>query len=257
MSDDESSFLIKGTSHIIQNYFQPYSGINQQKQVELQKIIELQDQDNRNFTLGGLLSCLETIAFRISPHLKNRKYDGYNPKSVQDKKNVEQLIAQLRLQSKAFQNMYEEYMDNNDEYWFPENLTKEEIINDIKTWKRNVLPEYKIYYDNIIYLFEGKEEKIEYPKKINGRQLDKKPSCPPKTQLKLIPPNIGYINYRRKIVKDNYLKNKKFDNNLQLFKNKHCDPIFESINEKYKKVLESHGDFCDCENCKASIENFM
>lgn len=39
-------------------------------QADLQKIVALQDQDCRNFTLGGLLSCLETIAFRESQNFK-------------------------------------------------------------------------------------------------------------------------------------------------------------------------------------------
>ena len=34
-----------------------------QQQVSLQKIVQLQDQDTRNFTLGGLLSGLETIVY--------------------------------------------------------------------------------------------------------------------------------------------------------------------------------------------------
>lgn len=254
--NEKSNLLVKGCTEIISDYFSYDNGIKRQKQMELKEIIKYQDQDNRNFTLGGLLSCLETIAFKISPFMTiPRKYDGYNPKSVQNKK-PEQLIIQLRLQSKAFQNMYEEYMDAHDEYWFPDNLTKEDIINDIKSWKKNVEPQYKIYYDNIIYLFKGEEDKIEYPKK-NNIQADEKACCSPKLQLKLIPPNIGYINYRRKIVKQKYLKNEEFDNNLQLYKNEHCDPVFEKMNSRYKKALESHGESCDCETCKSTIESFF
>lgn len=67
-------------------------------QADLQKIVALQDQDCRNFTLGGLLSCLEIIAFRESQNFE-KKNDGYNPKSIQEKKNTDQLIVQLRIQS--------------------------------------------------------------------------------------------------------------------------------------------------------------
>lgn len=222
-------------------------------QVDLQKIVALQDQDCRNFTLGGLLSCLETIAFRESPNFK-KKYDGYNPKSSQEIKNIDQLIVQLRIQSKAFQNMYGECLDmNNDEYWFPSNLTKEDIINDIKLWKKKVSPQYKRYYDNIIYLFEGEDEKIEYPRIKN----EKKASCDPRLQIKLIPPNVSYINLRRKMVKKNYLEGKPFDNELKLYQNNHIDPAFEKMNERYKREMERHPEDCPCDQCNPSIDCFL
>jgi hypothetical protein len=225
------------------NYNPLYNGTrdrlhNQNLQVELDlhKIEQLQDQDNRNFTLGGILSCLETIAFLFDNNIK-KKYNGYNPTSIQDKKTLEQLIIQLRIQSKAFQNMYEECIDKSGEYQFPSNLPKTEIIEDIKQWKKVVEANYKEYYDNIIYLFEGQEEKIHYPPINHKRQ---NPVCNPEKQIKLIPPNIAYINLRRKLVKDDYMNGRTFDNNLQLYKEKHYDPRFEEMIETYKKGLENN-----------------
>lgn len=224
-------------------------------QADLQKIVDLQDQDCRNFTLGGLLSCLETIAFRESQNFK-KKYDGYNPKSIQEKKNTDQLIIQLRIQSKAFQNMYGECLDmNNDEYWFPSNLTKIDIINDIKFWKKKVPAKYRKYYDNIIYLFEGEDEKIDFPKlRINK---EKKAFCDPHLQIKLIPPNVSYINLRRKMVKKNYLEGKPFDNELKLYQKNHIDPAFEKMNERYKRELERHSEDCVCDQCNPYIDCFL
>jgi len=223
-------------------------------QADLKKIVTLQDQDCRNFTLGGLLSCLETIALRGSPD-SLKKYDGYNPKSSQEMKNIDQLIVQLRIQSKAFQNLYDECLDmNNDEYWFPSNLTKTDIINDIISWKKEVLPQYKKYYDNIIYLFEGKDEKIDYPKlKIK----EKKAFCDPHLQIKLIPPNVSYINLRRKMVKKNYLEGKPFDNELKLYQKNHIDPAFEKMNERYKRKLERHSEDCFCDQCNLSTDSYV
>ena len=204
--------------------------------LDLEKIEQLQDQDNRNFTLGGILSCLETIAFLFDKNIK-KKYNGYNPTSIQDKKTLDQLIIQLRIQSKAFQNMFEECIDKKGEYQYPDNLSKEEIIQDIHQWKKIVEPQYKEYYDNIIYLLEEQEEKIYYPKISYKR---KKPVCNPEKQLKLIPPNIAYINLRRKLVKEDYMSGKKFNNNLELYKEKHHDPKFEEMYEKYRKALENN-----------------
>lgn len=223
-----------------------------QSQLDLQKIVELQDQDCRNFTLGGLLSCLETIAYKESPNFQ-KKYDGYNPKSVQEKKDIDKLIIQLRLQSKSFQNMYSEYTEmNDDNYWFPDNLSKDQIISDITSWKKKVKPQYKVYYDNIINLLNGNEEDIYYPNLPKKKYA--KASCDPKMQIKLIPPNIAYINLRRKIVKMNFKEGKQFDNTLKLYKTKHIDPNFEKINERYKKQLEKHDENCICENCLINID---
>lgn len=222
--------------------------------INAQKIVQLQDQDTRNFTLGGLLSCLETIAYKYDNNLE-KKYDGYNPKSVQDKKNVEKLVIQLGIESKAFRIMYDVCIDEFGSYWFPDNLSKDDIITDINNWKKIIPANYLIYYDNIINLFEGKNDEIYFPKiKVSNNQ---KSSCNPNLQIQLIPPNVAYINLRRKLVKKNYLKNNSFDNTLKLYKNNHCDSAFEKINQRYKKILEKHNEFCDCEVCMSSIESLL
>lgn len=253
--DGQENFLKRGYNYIKNKIKGEGLMENQaQTQVNKQEIVFLQDQDCRNFTLGGLLSCLETIAYIQSPDFQ-KKYDGYNPKSVQETKDLNQLIIQLRIQSKAFQNMYNECLEkNNDKYWFPSNLTKKDIIDDIKTWKKKIPPQYKVYFDNLIYLFDGEEEKIFYPKlRINKNQ---KASCNPHLQIKLIPPNIAYINLRRKIVKKNYLEGKHFDNELKLYQNNHIDPAFEKMNIRYKRELEKHHKDCSCTQCNPYPECF-
>lgn len=255
MSEDRQDNLFSRGFNYIKNKIRGEDKMKYQieSQANLQEIVALQDQDCRNFTLGGLLSCLETIAFRESNFEK--KYDGYNPKSIQEMKNIDQLIVQLRIQSKAFQNMYDECLDmNNGEYLFPSNLTKIDIINDINCWKKQVHSKYRKYYDNIIYLFEGKDEKIYYPKlKINK---EKKAFCDPHLQIKLIPPNVSYINLRRKMVKKNYLEGKPFDNELKLNQKNHIDPAFEKMNERYKRELERHSEDCSCYQCNPYIDCF-
>ena len=226
-----------------------------QKMVNAQKILELQNQDTRNFTLGGLLSCLETIAFRYDPKFK-KKYDGYNPKSFQDKKNIIQLITQLRIESKAFRLMYEECIDKYNNYWFPDNLSKKDLLNDIKKWKHKIPAQYQIYYDNIINLFEGNMDDIYFPK-INSQTNNQKASCDPNLQIKTIPPNIAYINLRRKLVKKQFLQNQKFDNTLKLYMDKHCDSTFEEMNERYRNLLEKHNELCTCDICVNSADSIL
>ncbi len=234
--------------------------VQMQQQINLQEIIRLQDQDCRNFTLGGLLSGLETIVYIQLPksqqEIFRKKYDGYNPKSVQDKKNIDQLIRQIRLQSKSFHNLYDECCDKNGYYWFPENLSREEIISDISYWKKFVKPEHKVYYDNIINILEGANDKVIYPK-LKRTKKEERASCDPEKQLKLIPPNIAYINYRRKIIKLNYLEKKPFNNNLELYKKEHCDSAFEKMNERYKKNFEQHDQNCICEICCPTTDSLF
>ena len=227
--------------------------IQKQEIVDAQKIVQLQDQDTRNFTLGGLLSSLETIAYKFDKNLI-KKYDGYNPKSVQDNKNIDQLVVQLGIESKAFRIMYDVCIDEYGYYWFPDNLSKDEIINDVKNWKQKIPANLKIYYDNIINIFEENFDEIYFPKTKHNNQ---KTSCNPNLQIKLIPPNVAYINLRRKLVKKNYLKNNSFDNNLKLYLDHHCDSAFEKINKRYKKILEKHNEFCDCNVCMNSIESLL
>ena len=85
---------------------------------------------------------------------------------------------------------------------------------------KKVVPlNFKIYYDNIIFLFCGKGYQIFFPKlpKLGNNQIDS-----------LIRGNV--INLGSEPVKDNFLKNNIFYNYLNL-----------------------HNDFCDCDKCRNNI----
>ena len=60
--------------------------------------------------------------------------------------------------------MYNKCIDEYGYYCFPDNLPKYNIINDIYKWKIIVQPNLWIYYDNIILLFEGRANRIYFPK---------------------------------------------------------------------------------------------
>lgn len=249
---------MNGIKNSITNFFkgknEESTGFQGQEMIDAQKIVQLQDQDIRNFTLGGLLSCLETIAYRYDQKLV-KKYDGYNPKSIQEEKTIDQLVTQLQIESKAFRIMYDVCLDEYNFYWFPDNLKKEDIINDIQKWKTIIPGNLKVYYDNIINLFKENFDEIYFPK--FKRNANERATCNPNLQIKLIPPNIAYINLRRKLVKKKYLKDGSFDNNLKLNFKDHCDSAFEKMNQRYKKILEKHNEYCNCEVCMSSLESLL
>ena len=120
----------------------------------------VQTQNDINLTLRGLLYLLETIAYRHGAF--HKKYDGCKPNSLRFE-SINQLINHLRVKSKAFHLLYKEFCEQFGHYSFPDNLNEEEIINDITCWKNYVPSEYKIYYDNVIYILCGRDEKVFYP----------------------------------------------------------------------------------------------
>lgn len=175
-----------------------------------------EDQHKRNVALGSLLAILEYIAYRFKNFEK--KYDRYINKSIKHL-SIENLKVHLEIESKSFIDVYNKYIDEKGSYWFPENVSKNSIIKEIFLWKEVVPLNFKIYYDNIIFLFCGKGYQIFFPKlpKLGNNQIDS-----------LIRGNV--INLGSEPVKDNFLKNNIFYNYLNL-----------------------HNDFCDCDKCRNNI----
>ena len=77
------------------------------------------------------LSAAEKLVFRNKEGKKYGYYDEYNSAQWKD---TNQLIKELQIQKECLQSMIELYNknSNNLEFEFPSNLSKEEIINDLK-----------------------------------------------------------------------------------------------------------------------------
>ena len=206
----------------------------EKESTQFQQIIKIDKtkilkQIERNFTLGSLLSFLEDIAYRFRSNQNLiKKYDQYIDT---DTKAIGQIEIQLGLESKSksFMAMYNECLDEYGYYWFPDNLPKNNIIKDIVEWKRIVPPNLKIYYDNIILLFNGRVNEILFPKIICNNPIN---ASFQKIKNLRIPLNIEEkINLKRDQVKENYLKNNLFDNKLEFSSNNYCYSMLKKHNE--------------------------
>ena len=204
------------------------SNVQKQIQITKQTIAQIQAKNNIDLTLGGILYYLESIAYRQGKF--KRKFDKYNPNSIQGKENMNQLINHLRVKSKAFHLLYEEYCEEYKDYLLPLGLRKLEILRYIIHWKHFVPFEYQIYYDNILYILQGEGINVFYPesRKVNKFAID----------IKI---NKTYFKPKKELFKEKYIGNNYFDDDLEL------EPYFMKFQEE--KRFKKHGYNCTCEDC--------
>ena len=127
--------------------------------------------------LFNLLSSGEKCIHHYHP---KRKYRYYDPFTTAKTKEQDDLELEFRNQVRCFQACFIDDIENGG-FKFPENLTKKEIIDDVKSWmkfaqmgKRDML--YKTYEKFILLLEVEKEiivDKIDTPK-IYGPNIIKK-----------------------------------------------------------------------------------
>ena len=180
---------------------------NVQKQIQIQiqnkqTIAQKKARYNINLTLRELLYYLETIAYREGQF--QRKFDFFKPNSIQGKENMDQLINHLRVKSKAFHLLYEEYCEEYGNYFsHVGTFYLFEIVKSIFYWKKFVHSKYQIYYDNILYILRRKDN-VFYPgeRKVNKVAID-------------IEKNNAYFEPKRELFKEKYVENRCFDIDLE------------------------------------------
>lgn len=121
-----------------------------------QSVIQAQDQDFSNDTMGNLLSSAESYAIKKG-YNGNRKYGYYDPYNTGNIKNEKDLRLELMFQIECFNMSYKNYIKKHKIYHFPKNLKKEEIIDDLNVWVKYVPPDDKILYENIISILLDNE----------------------------------------------------------------------------------------------------
>jgi hypothetical protein len=122
-----------------------------------------QDQESCNSVLGMMLSSAECLSSRFGKNKFERLFNGYNVFESGDSKDEESLKTQLRIQTKLFRNNFYYMKQKRGEYSFPNNFTRDKIIEIINIWKKNVKDDKKIFYNNIIDIITDKTIQVKYP----------------------------------------------------------------------------------------------
>ena len=209
--------------------FQEQYDYNQQQcflTVNKQKITQAQNQHFCNDTLARLLSCAENYAAKFNPNIK-KQYEYYDPFNSSNKNKLDlkiQFMLQINLFVISFQDFNEEY----NEYIFPENKTKEEIINELMEWQEIVDDEDKDFYETLIDLLNGKNVKL-YMDEIDKIVKNSPEDANPKIFFDTIPGLRYDHDMRKKKTKQEFMKNGKYSENFQLNKKPENNPIYEQI----------------------------
>ena len=137
---------------------------------------QVQDQKYANFTMATVLSTAENIVWRTCSDkesmdfLENEysKLDGYiSGKLIFDsydayrsgkEKHIDSLINQFIIQIDNFKDDYKEFKKLYKDYLFPDNITKQQIINILDIWLTIIdykYKEIKKYFISLKTIIEG------------------------------------------------------------------------------------------------------
>ena len=136
-------------------------------------LLELkQDQEYSYGVMGNVFSALECFANKSSPEktpLNNfGYYNNFNSGNLKDKNQLkDQIITQLEI----FKYSYLMYIKDHNEYHFPKNMKKEEIIKIIEKMKEYVDEVDKKYYNAILQIIDSKN--VSYINETINKSLSK------------------------------------------------------------------------------------
>lgn len=128
-----------------------------QKQSDKQKLIQIQNQSLSNSVMACVLSTAECYAIIKGGYSGERKYGAYDYFDSLSNKSRRELEEEFSSELYTFQKSFTNYSQNYGGYNFPSNLTKKEILLDIKNWKssKNLSDKDKIYYDTLYNLISS------------------------------------------------------------------------------------------------------
>ena len=126
-------------------------------QVQLNK--QIQDQGYSYGVIGNIFSALEWYAYRISGISNSNQdmtFNAYNNFNCGNQKELEDLKNQIITQIEIFKYSYQIYIKEHRKYDFPNNLSKEQMINLLIKWK-SIIPDKKEhrFYDAMIEIING------------------------------------------------------------------------------------------------------
>ena len=223
-----------------------------QVQTQMSKQAQLNDQNFSNKIMLNCLAALENLAYfygykgsRIFDY-----YSGYAPRN-----NEKELVDAIIMQLEVFRASYSNYSSIYNNYDFPKNLTKDQIIKIVLDWK-NYIPHYniKVFYDEIVNYLNG----ISVISGISGIIEKKKKEWGPTTekQLSRIAKATPFINSRmhneKERVKQSY-QNGNYEIKANLYQNQNDDVEMADLNKNDQNVEELIKKFDETEKKIESI----
>ena len=126
-----------------------------QRQGQLSKQQQISDQALNYSTTGTVLSALESYAnyHNCNSHIFNA-YDNFN---CGTNKRPEQLKDQIIAQLDVLNASHSIYRKQYGEYQFPQNMTQQQMIQEINKWKASVPKQDQKYYDTAIMILQGQQ----------------------------------------------------------------------------------------------------
>jgi len=201
----------------------------QQQNLTKQEIAQIQDAELSNDTMCRVLTLGEKYALG-----KNEKYGAYNMSNSTGEDLLRLFVREIEI----FRLSYEDFVEEHGEYKFPRNLSKNEILQDINSWKNEVEKENIKYYDilgNLIngnYKFSLKDEIKKLKKK--KKNVYYKEGDKAKNLQKHVPVISHHTRQMAKNAEENYIKDKNYQPEAKLYQK----PDQRTLNKLSKTVHE-------------------
>ena len=208
-----------------------------QVQTRMSKQAQLNAQNFSNQIMLNCLAALENLAYfygyqgsRIFDY-----YSGYAPRN-----NEKELVDAIIMQLEVFRASYSNYSSIYNNYDFPKNLTKDQIIKIVLDWEKFIpYAEIKVFYDEIIFYLNGRSD----TSGISGIIEQKRKEWGPTTekQLSRIAKATPFINSRMhnemERVKQSY-QNGNYEIKANLYQNQNDDVEMADLNKNDQNVEE-------------------
>ena len=212
------------------------------QQKQLSKQSQLIDQSFSNGIMLNAIAALENLAF----------YYGYNGKRIFDyysgyakRTSENELVNAAIIQLEIFRNSHLNYSSIYEDYNFPKNLSKEQIIKTIKDWKKVVPQANKEFYQEILNYLNGNSDFSGISETINQKKKEWGPTT--KKDLERIGRNAPFINTQMfnqmEIVKENYDKNGNYEIMANLNKNREDDIDMQRLNQYEQQFSQQEMNF--------------
>ena len=225
--------------------------IMQQKQLSKQS--QLIDQGFSNGIMLNAIAALENLAFFYG-YKGKRLFDYYS--GYANRKSEKELIDAIIIQLDIFRASHFNYSSIYENYDFPKNLSKEQIINIIYDWSKKIPDKNKIFYQEIINYLNGYSNISGISGEINKRKKEWGQTT--KADLERIGRSAPYINSQMfnqiDLIKECYKKNGDYTIMANLNKNRDDDIEMKNL-VQYEQNFSKHE--IEFYNVERKIETFF